>query len=48
MCHSKRRYTTEKFAKEVARGALVKRGALLRVYECPACAGFHLTQQVVM
>lgn len=39
-------YPTEKFAKQVARGVLAKRGTALRVYQCPTCLLFHLTQQV--
>lgn len=47
MCHAKRAYPTEKFAKEVARRVLVKRGTALRVYQCPGCSFFHLTAQGV-
>lgn len=47
MCFQKKAYPSEKFAKEVARGVLKKRGAMLRVYQCPNCALFHLTAQVV-
>lgn len=48
MCYSKRAYPSEKFAKEVARGVLKKRDAILRVYGCPACGLWHLTAQVGM
>ena len=46
MCFAKKSYPSEKFAKQVARDVLKKRGTALRAYQCPACALFHLTQQV--
>lgn len=48
MCATKKAYPSEKFAKQVAKDALNKRGVLLRVYGCPACGLWHLTAQVGM
>ena len=48
MCFRKKAYPTEKFAREVAKGVLKKRGTLLRVYQCPECVLYHLTAQVGM
>lgn len=47
MCASKKAYPSEKFAKQVARDVLKKRDTPLRVYQCPSCALYHLTAQVV-
>lgn len=45
MCTSKKRYGTYLHALQVAVRA-AKRCRLLRVYECPFCAGFHLTHKL--
>ena len=44
MCTKKNRYTTYDFALAVAAKAC-RREVLMRVYECPECAGFHLTKR---
>lgn len=43
-CVGKTRYSTERLAKDVARDCWFDRRVSLRVYECPKCAGFHLTK----
>ena len=46
MCTRKNRYTEYGFALAVAAKAS-RREALMRVYECPVCAGFHLTHKPI-
>lgn len=42
-CLKKKRYSTFRLAKKVAKISLDKRGAELRIYKCDICNGFHLT-----
>ena len=44
MCTSKNRYTEYDFALAVA-GKASRREALMRVYQCPVCDGWHLTHK---
>ena len=46
MCTSKNRYTEYGFALAAA-GRASRREALMRVYECPMCEGWHLTHKPV-
>ena len=42
-CYKKKRYSTEDFAKSVARRCRKERNIELRIYACPQCCGWHLT-----
>ena len=44
MCTRKDRYDTYDFALAVA-ARCTRREPLMRVYQCPACNGYHLTHQ---
>lgn len=44
-CYSKKRYSSEDMATTVAKKCRRERGAILRVYHCSECAGFHLTSK---
>ena len=44
MCTKKNRYESYEFALGVA-GNASRREALMRVYQCPVCDGFHLTHK---
>lgn len=44
-CYSKKRYDTEDLAKQVAHKCRRERGAVLRIYHCQDCYGYHLTSK---
>lgn len=46
-CFCKTRYADEQEALGVAAHCFAVRGALLRVYQCELCGGFHLTKRDV-
>lgn len=43
-CTTKKRYTTETYARRVAAELSEARGYPLRAYGCPHCGGWHLTK----
>lgn len=43
-CTTKKRYSDEQVARDVARSVWFRRGVSLRVYACSLCGGWHLTK----
>ncbi len=44
-CGKKRRYRTEKYARQMANACEKRRKVKLRVYACAMCNGWHITSK---
>lgn len=48
MCLKKKRYFTIEMAEHVQKKVKKERGTSLRIYSCPICCSFHLTNDLRM